>query len=1044
MFEVGGIFARAGLKVDDDGFREFERRYDSAHDKARRPVEAEGRMDADRRGFDQYNRHIDDSQRRTGRFRTFARTSFHGIGVAAAGGAAVAGAGLAVLGKQAIDTASDINESLTKNQVIFGDHAKAIERESRNSARAMGISRAAFLEYTGTFGNLFKSMGIAREENAKMSSSLTGLAADMASFNNASPEEALEALRSGLTGEAEPLRRFGVLLSEARVQQEAYNTGIADQGAELTEAEKAQARYQLVFKDTAAAQGDFERTSGGLANQTRILKAQFADASGELGARLLPIVLKVVSAFNDLLAGNGKVSRAFAVVTDSVRNAAKWIGDAIAGIRRVFSGGNRDATTYGHNVASVFRAIIAFGRSLFRSLASIFDGIGGDLAIIGRAWLRMQAVISGVVLAVAKRVLPALKQAIEGLALIVRGVVRIIAGILSGDWQRVWDGAKDLVVGVMKLIVGAVRTATAPIREGFARIGRAVKDFLIDRFNDARRVVLTALDRILGGLTTAMGAMSSMLRVGSKIPGLGSKFDDLADDIDRSRDRMDRFRDSLIRTPSEKKVTVTLDLRPPSGIVSGGDGWGIENAIDATMRQGIASGAIDPFPPGVMGSGAGAFHHFDPIASSFGLSLTSGFRPGSITSSGNRSYHSMNRAGDYSNGYATPQELAFATFVAGWFGSDLKELIHTPLGFSIKNGARVAPYAAKDHYDHVHIALNRGGFLPGTREGDRIPALLEEGEGVLNREAVKGLGGPAFVDWANTKWRRFQVGGVASRKPIAYKNIGMGETFLAKAAHKVDELERVYTREDRKFNRSTEEFIGEDAEGKPVLDQKAVDRRKKELLRLMHLRDSIRGWLREQLIATRRLIATLNKVIKGLRRTLKGLKGKKNAGRRDRIRARIGNLEGRLSELDGQPFELEQAILDSKVDSGDLQWEFDNIPSAAPSAPAPPSDGGGDLDGGQAAPTQEDIARAAAAQLAAFQEARSALFGSFGSNFAATGTNPFATEQGQAAGMRFFGAASEGSGGGTTVNQTFNFGGGPEDELTFSQRVAGEMKAAVG
>jgi hypothetical protein len=206
-------------------------------------------------------------------------------------GAAVTGA-VSFL-KGSVDAASDLNEQITKSEAVFGDSADAVLAWSQTTAKSLGISERAALEASGTFGNLFKSIGINGPEAAKTSEQLVQLASDLASFNNANPEDVLDALRSGLIGEAEPLRKFGVLLSEARVQQLAMAETGKTSAKELTNQEKALARLSIIFKDTGAAQGDFGRTSGGLANQQRILSAAFENLRANIGTSFLPIMKAV-------------------------------------------------------------------------------------------------------------------------------------------------------------------------------------------------------------------------------------------------------------------------------------------------------------------------------------------------------------------------------------------------------------------------------------------------------------------------------------------------------------------------------------------------------------------------------------------------------------------------------------------------------------------------------------------------------------------------------------------------------------------------------
>ena len=107
-----------------------------------------------------------------------------------------------------------------------GPGAKAVQAWSKTTATGIGISQRAALEAAGTFGNMLVPMGLGRKEAAGMSTRMVNLAGDMASFNNASPEETLEALRAGISGETEPLRRFGVRLSQARIEEQAMRMGL--------------------------------------------------------------------------------------------------------------------------------------------------------------------------------------------------------------------------------------------------------------------------------------------------------------------------------------------------------------------------------------------------------------------------------------------------------------------------------------------------------------------------------------------------------------------------------------------------------------------------------------------------------------------------------------------------------------------------------------------------------------------------------------------------------------------------------------------------
>ena len=217
------------------------------------------------------------------------------FGTALKVGALGAAAGIAAtipVAISAVQAASSLNESVNKAAVTFGKAIGPVTEFADTSARKFGISRRAANEYAGTLGVILQASGLSQKATAGMSVDLTKLAADLASFNNIPIDEALEKIRAGLVGEAEPLRTVGVLLSEAAVKQKAVEMGLAPLSAKLTDAQKVQARYAIIMEQTKTAQGDFARTSDGLANRQRILSARFEDLRARLGQKLLPVAVK--------------------------------------------------------------------------------------------------------------------------------------------------------------------------------------------------------------------------------------------------------------------------------------------------------------------------------------------------------------------------------------------------------------------------------------------------------------------------------------------------------------------------------------------------------------------------------------------------------------------------------------------------------------------------------------------------------------------------------------------------------------------------------
>lgn len=195
------------------------------------------------------------------------------------------GAALTGLVGSSISAASDLSESMSKVGVVFGDNQQQILNWADGAATALGQSKQQALEAAGTFGNLFTALGLGGQQSADMSMNVVNLASDLASFNNINPTEALDALRAGLTGETEPLKRLGVNMNEATLKAKGLELGLIKGSEALSPAAKAQAAYALIMEQTGSAQGDFARTSDGLANQQRIMAAQFEDTKASLEHR---------------------------------------------------------------------------------------------------------------------------------------------------------------------------------------------------------------------------------------------------------------------------------------------------------------------------------------------------------------------------------------------------------------------------------------------------------------------------------------------------------------------------------------------------------------------------------------------------------------------------------------------------------------------------------------------------------------------------------------------------------------------------------------
>jgi hypothetical protein len=207
-----------------------------------------------------------------------------------------------------VQAASTLQESLSKTEAVFGENADQVKAWARTTSAAFGVNQQAALEAAGTYGNLFKAFGLGDNQAQGMSTTLVELAADMASFNNVPIEDALLALRSGLSGETEPLKRFGVAINDQRLKLKAAELGLGTYTGTLPVAIKTQAAFALIMQDTALQQGDVARTSGGLANQQKFLQAPVADLRAEFGLAFMPVMM-VAARLRSRLGHSSRISR---------------------------------------------------------------------------------------------------------------------------------------------------------------------------------------------------------------------------------------------------------------------------------------------------------------------------------------------------------------------------------------------------------------------------------------------------------------------------------------------------------------------------------------------------------------------------------------------------------------------------------------------------------------------------------------------------------------------------------------------------------------
>lgn len=232
-------------------------------------------------------------------------------------------AGIVALGKQAIETASDVAEVQNVVDTAFGSMSYKMEQFADTAVKQFGISKLSAKEMGSTFMAMGRAMMDSMEDASDMAINLTARAADMSSFYNKSVEETATALQSIYTGETETLKAYGVVMTEINLQEYAYRQGIKKKLSAMTQSEKVLLRYKYVMEKTVLAEGDFAKTSDSWANQTRILKEQFKELLSVAGTGLITVLTPVVKFLNIIL------TQLIAIATQAGAILSKLLGISI-------------------------------------------------------------------------------------------------------------------------------------------------------------------------------------------------------------------------------------------------------------------------------------------------------------------------------------------------------------------------------------------------------------------------------------------------------------------------------------------------------------------------------------------------------------------------------------------------------------------------------------------------------------------------------------------------------------------------------------------
>ena len=481
------------------------------------------------------------TQKASGGFTVLKGAIGTAFGGAIIGGIYAAGRALTGLATDSIDAASTMEELQSKVNAIFGPQAAAeIEAWSATASSAFGQSQISAQNAASTFAIFGKGAGLAGSDLVGFSTGLTELSSDLASFYDASPEEAIGAIGAALRGETEPIRRFGVMLDDASMREQAFAMGLTKTTKDaLKPQQRALAAQALIMQQTSDAQGDFARTSDGLANSQRTLSAVIEDVKAQVGTALLPAITSIVQAIAPVIQQlSGPLAQVAGQLGTVLTQAFQALGPAIGPLIGVLS-----------NIIDIV------GGALTSVLATLIPALMPLLDV----FTQMASLAGPLFAAILQKVADILARVLGAVIPLLAPLTDLVFGILNAAWPII-----ELVADVFLLLVDAIApllssvvallvplgelvevllAAILPIIKPLLPVIRALAEVLADVLGRAIALLMAALGELIVAfsklapfilrnvtkpivtafLNMAKGVVGAAANMLGWIPGLGDK-----------------------------------------------------------------------------------------------------------------------------------------------------------------------------------------------------------------------------------------------------------------------------------------------------------------------------------------------------------------------------------------------------------------------------------------------------------------------------------------------------------------------------------------
>lgn len=353
-----------------------------------------------------------------------------------------------------VSAASNLQQAVGGVNSVFKENADEVLEWGRNNAANFGLSQRAFAEMAGPLGAMLKNTGMDMGEVSGKTIDLTKRAADMAATFGGTATDALTAISAALRGETDPIERYGVSMSAAKVEAEAMAMTGKTVASTLTDQEKAAARLSLLFKQTADAEGQAAREADTHAGASARATAKMEDMQAQIGTKLLPITVKLTEAKLALIS----------VIAEKVIPALEQLW-----------------AVHGPAVTKAFNDVVTF---------------------IETNWPKIEPIIALAIDNVITKI-QGMIQTAEGIIQIVTGVVNTVKALFEGDWATAWDNMKLVAEGAVNLLLGTLRSL-------FGNIPDIIYGMMVDVGKAAGQLGEKIFDKVMEWLKKLPGEAASI------------------------------------------------------------------------------------------------------------------------------------------------------------------------------------------------------------------------------------------------------------------------------------------------------------------------------------------------------------------------------------------------------------------------------------------------------------------------------------------------------------------------------------------------------